>query len=113
MRYYFSYVIRSDDYYPVYNRQSGFEQTVREIFHLDASARIEGTTAEKTPEGTGNLCTFVSEITAGERPDSWLAAAVNYAKLRDIDFEVTLTEYVEPEPEPEPATDKPENASTA
>jgi hypothetical protein len=102
MKYYdFSYVIRSDDYYPVFNRRGDFDQTVQEIFNLGDSVQLGVTASVLTEEGTGNVCTFTSRVAAEVKPDVLLIAAINYAKLRDIDFEVTLTEYVEPEPEPE------------
>jgi hypothetical protein len=102
----FSYVIRSDDYYPVFERQCSREQTVKEIFNLDNSAQFGITEVELNEEGTGNLCTFVSHITAAKRPDTWFSAAATYARLRDIDYTVTLLEHVEEEiPEVEPTVD--------
>jgi hypothetical protein len=97
-QYTFNYAIRSDDYHPVFNRQNNFDKTIQEILHLDDSVSLGFTSSEITEEGTGNLCTFTSRLFAEERPNDLFNSATNYVKLRDIDFEVTLEEYVEPEP---------------
>jgi hypothetical protein len=101
MEYNFSFVLRSDDYYPVYQRVGHVQEAIQEILLLDNSATFSGITSDITEEGTGNLCTFTATVQADSLPSRWLIAAETYTALRDLDFVVSLVEVKELEVEPE------------
>jgi hypothetical protein len=96
MLYDFKFVLRSDDYHPVFLRIGNNATTIKEILYLDDSATFLLINGDITSEGTGNLCLFTARITS-DNPTSWLNAARTYASLRHLDAEVSITEYKEPE----------------
>jgi len=97
MKYNFDFVLRSDDFVPVYNRLNDVIAAVKEILFLDGSAVIQNYGgSEFEPEGTGNLCRIKSEIESDD-PSHWLNAAVQYATLRDLDvIGIKCEQYKEP-----------------
>jgi hypothetical protein len=97
MTYDFIFVLRSDDYHPVFNRLGSNEVAIKEILFLDDSARFVTIDADITQEGTGNLCTFTTAVESENSPDGWFNAARSYSRLRDLNYEVLLAEIKEPE----------------
>jgi hypothetical protein len=98
-KYDFSFVIRSDDYYPAAISARDTGDAVKTVLLLDNSARFDRITADLTEQGTGNLCTFNTVIEAETKPDTWIKAARDYARLRDLNYEIVFQEIKEPEPD--------------
>jgi hypothetical protein len=96
MEYNFSFVLRSDDYYPVYQRVGHIQEAIQEILLLDDSSFFRAINVDAEPEGTGNLVR-VNSVIESETPAQWLTSAQRYVSLRDMDIEVTMTEVKEPE----------------
>jgi hypothetical protein len=107
MEYNFSFVLRSDDYYPVYQRVGRVQETIQEILLLDDSSFFRTINVDAEPEGTGNFV-HVNSVIESETPGQWLTSAQRYVNLRDMDIEVTMTEVKEPEVQELPIEESPE-----